>query len=268
MGDYCGGMRRTPRLLVSSVALFGFLAASCGSDADSASITTTAVSGDVTVFAASSLTEAFTEIGDAFAAANPDAKVVFNFAGSGDLVTQIGQGAPADVFVSADDANMTKLTDAGENVGEPISIAQNTMEIIVEHGNPKAITSVADLARDGLIVVLCADTVPCGKNAAKVLANAGVSVSPASLEDKVKGVVTKVTTGEADAGIVFVTDVDSAGGKAEGVTIPDDINVISNDPIVITKQAPNAEAGQAFIDFVASPAGQAILATYGFLPPR
>ena len=127
---------------------------------------------------------------------------------------------------------------------------------------------MADLARDGLIVVLCADTVPCGKNAAKVLANAGVSVSPASLEDKVKGVVTKVTTGEADAGIVFVTDVDSAGGKAEGVTIPDDINVISNNPIVITKQATNAEAGQAFIDFVASPAGQAILATYGFLPPR
>lgn len=270
------GMRRTPRLLISSVAVVGFLAASCGSDSDSVSTTAAAVttgiaepavSGDVTVFAASSLTEAFTEIGDAFTAANPDAKVVFNFAGSGDLVTQIGQGAPADVFVPADDANMTKLIDAGENVGEPISIARNSMEIIVEKGNPRAITSVADLAQDGLIVVLCADTVPCGKNAAKVLANAGVTVTPASLEDKVKGVVTKVTTGEADAGIVFVTDVNSAGGDAEGVAIPDDVNVISNYPIVITKEAPNAEAGQAFIDFVASPAGKAILATYGFLAP-
>ena len=219
------------------------------------------------MFAASSLTEAFTEMGTAFKTDNLDATVTFNFAGSGDLVTQIGQGAPADVFVSADDTNMKKLTDAGENAGTPVAVARNSMEILVEKGNPKAIATVADLAKPDTIVVLCAETVPCGKNAAAVLANAGVTVTPASLEDKVKGVVTKVSAGEADAGIVFVTDVNSAGDGAEGVKIPDDINVISNYPMVVTKEATNAEAAQAFIDFVASDAGQAILAKYGFLTP-
>jgi molybdate transport system substrate-binding protein len=262
-------MRSTPRLLVSSIALLSFIGASCGDD-DSDSAATKAVataSGDVVVFAASSLTEAFTEMGQAFKAENPDATVTFTFAGSGDLVTQITEGAPADVFVSADDSNMKKLTDAAENAGEPVSIARNTMEILVEKGNPKAIAGVADLANPDLIVVLCADTVPCGKNAAAVLANAAVTVTPASFEDKVKGVVTKVTAGEADAGIVFVTDVNSAGDAGEGVEIPDDINVISNYPIVVTKEATNPEAAQAFIEFVASDAGQAILAKYGFLAP-
>jgi len=289
-------MPRTSRLLIAPIAVLGFIGASCASDdgGSAATIpktavaspstssianaaTTTAgteppttvpaVAGDVVVFAASSLTEAFTEMGDAFKAKNPDAHVTFNFAGSGDLVTQITQGAPADVFVSADDANMTKLTDAGENAGEPVSIAKNTFEIIVEKGNPKAIKGVADLANPDLIVVLCADTVPCGKGAAKVLQNAGVTVTPKSFEDKVKGVVTKVTAGEADAGIVFVTDVNAAGADAQGVEIPADVNVISNYPIVVTKAAPNAPAAQAFVDFVASDAGQAILAKYGFLAP-
>jgi molybdate transport system substrate-binding protein len=278
----------------------GFVGASCGDDSESAATTvavaaptnaptTTAApttvapttealtteapttvpsaSGDVVVFAASSLTEAFTEMGEAFKTNNPDANVTFTFLGSGDLVTQITQGAPADVFVSADDTNMKKLTDAGENAGTPVSIARNTMEILVEKGNPKAIASVADLAKPGTVVVLCADTVPCGKNAAAVLANAAVAVTPASFEDKVKGVVTKVTAGEADAGIVFVTDVNSAGDAGDGVEIPADINVISNYPIVVTKEATNPVGAQAFIDFVASDAGQAILAKYGFLSP-
>jgi molybdate transport system substrate-binding protein len=265
-------MRRSPRFVISAVALFGFLAAACGSDdsdstATTAAATAAAATGDVVVFAASSLTEAFGEMADAFTAENPDVNVTFNFAGSGDLVTQITEGAPADVFVSADDSNMTKITDAGQNAGEPVVIAKNTFEIIVEKGNPKGITGVADLANPDLIVVLCADTVPCGKGAAKILENAAVSVTPKSLEDKVKGVVTKVTAGEADAGIVFVTDVNAAGDAAEGVAIPDDINVISNYPIVVTKDAPNAAAAQAFVDFVASDAGQAILAKYGFLAP-
>ena len=296
-------MRTTLRLLISSVVVLGFVGASCGSDSKSAGTTlavtaatdapttslapttvaasevpstvatteapTTiaAASGDVVVFAASSLTEAFTEMGKTFKAGNPGANVTFNFAGSGDLVTQISQGAPADVFVSADDTNMKKLTDATENAGDPVAIARNTMEILVEKGNPEAIATVADLAKPGTIVVLCAATVPCGKNAAAVLAKAGVTVTPASLEDKVKGVVTKVSLGEANAGIVFVTDVNSAGAGAEGVKIPDDINVISNYPIVVTKEATNPEAAQAFIDFVASDAGQAILAKYGFLAP-
>jgi molybdate transport system substrate-binding protein len=287
-------MRRTPRYLTAAVALLGVFAAACSDDSNSATTTAAvettaasatdapttavgttdapttdapAVTGDIVVFAASSLTEAFTEIGDAFMAQHPDANVTFNFAGSGDLVTQITEGAPADLFVSADDSNMTKLTDAGENGTEPVVIARNTFQIIVEKGNPKGVTGVADLASSDLIVVLCADTVPCGKGALKILENAGVTVTPASLEDKVKGVVTKVSAGEADAGIVFVTDVSAAGDTAEGVEIPADINVISNYPMVVTKEAPNAVAAQAFLDFVASEAGQAILAQYGFLAP-
>lgn len=219
------------------------------------------------MFAASSLTEAFTALGDAFTAANPDAHVTFNFAGSSDLVTQINEGAPSDVFVSADDSNMTKITDASLNATDPVVIARNTFAIIVEKGNPQGITGVADLANSNLVVVLCADTVPCGKGAVKILANAGVTVTPKSLEDKVKGVVTKVTSGEADAGIVFVTDVKAAAASADGVDIPADVNVISDYPIVVTKDAQNPTAAQAFIDFVNSAAGQAILAQYGFLAP-
>ncbi len=270
-------MRKSPRLLITSLVVLGFVGASCGSDGADAATTTAAdtepeitvpvASGDIVVFAASSLTESFTEIAAAFKAQNPDANVVFTFAGSGDLVTQIGEGAPADVFASADDANMTKLSDAGESAGEPVSIAKNTMEVIVEKGNPKGITGVADLAKPGLLVVLCADTVPCGKSAAAVLENAAVTVTPVSLEDKVKGVVTKVTAGEADAGIVYVSDVNAAGDTAEGVEIPADINVINNYPIVVTREATNAFGAQAFIDFVAGEAGQAIMAKYGFLAP-
>lgn len=245
----------------------GIAVASCGGDdAPQTSTSGSAVVGSVVVFAASSLTEAFTAIGTAFQVANPDATVTFNFAGSSDLVTQINEGAPADVYASADDSNMAKLTEAGGNATEPVVAARNTFEIIVAPGNPKGIAGVADLADPDLIVVLCADTVPCGTGAAEVLANAGVTVTPKSYEEKVKGVVTKVTVGEADAGIVFVTDVIAAGDAAARVPIPADVNVVSNYPIVVTKNAPNAAAAQAFVDFVASAEGQAILAKYGFLP--
>jgi molybdate transport system substrate-binding protein len=226
-----------------------------------------AVSGDVTVFAAASLTAAFTEIGDAFEVANPDANVTFNFAASSELVTQIGEGAPADVFASADVSNMTKLTDAGNNASEPVVFATNLAEIMVGPGNPKGITGVADLANPDLIVVVCAPEVPCGKYAAKVFENAGVTVTPKSLEENVKAVVTKVTLGEADAGIVYKTDVTAAGDKAAGVEIPADINVVAEYPIAVTKEATNAAGAQAFIDFVNSEQGQKILASYGFLVP-
>jgi molybdate transport system substrate-binding protein len=256
------------RMMAVVMVVLGLVAGGCGSSSDdSGTGTPGAVSGNVVVFAASSLTEAFTEMAEAFETANPDATVTFNFAGSGDLVTQITQGAPADVFVSADDSNMTNLTDAGAAKGTPVAIAKNSMEIIVEQGNPRAITGLADLADSDLLVVLCADTVPCGKNAAKVLANAAVTVTPKSFEDKVKGVVTKVAAGEADAGIVFVTDVIAAGDTAEGIEIPADVNVISNYPMVLTTESTNPAAGQAFVDFVASEAGQTILADYGFLAP-
>lgn len=245
----------------AAVALFvGLATTGCGADP-------AADDGDLVVFAASSLTEAFTEMGEAFAAEFPGVSVTFNFAGSGDLVTQIVEGAPADVFASADDSNMAKLTDAALQAGEPVVIARNTFQIIVEPGNPKGITGVADLTDPDLVVVLCADNVPCGKGAAAILEQAGATVTPKSLEEKVKGVVTKVTAGEADAGIVYVTDVQAAGAAAEGVDIAADVNVTNNYPIVVTEDAPNADTAQAFVDFVAGAAGQAILAKYGFLAP-
>jgi molybdate transport system substrate-binding protein len=225
------------------------------------------VSGDLTVFAAASLTEAFTELGDAFEAANPDADVTFNFAASSELVTQIGEGAPADVFASADLSNMTKLTEAGDNASEPVVFTTNLAEIIVGQGNPTGITGLADLANEDLIVISCAPEVPCGRYAQQILDNAGVTVTFTSLEENVRAVVSKVTLGEADAGIVYVTDVIDAGDAAEGVEIPADVNVVAEYPIAVTTEAPNPEAAQAFIDVVLSEEGQAILASYGFVSP-
>jgi len=267
-------------LLVAAVAVLGFVAASCGSDeadsADSNAATdlastnapTEPVEGDVTVFAAASLTAAFTEIGDAFMVEHPDANVVLNFAGSSDLVTQIIEKAPADVFASADMSNMAKVTDAALNSSEPVVFATNIAEIIVGAGNPKDVTGVDDLADPSeLIVVQCAVEVPCGKYAAQIYENAGITVTPASLEENVKAVVTKVTLGEADAGIVYATDVTAAGDDADGIEIPDAINVEAEYPIASLSDAPNPDGASAFIEFVLSEQGQAILASYGFLTP-
>ncbi|MCY7300309.1 MAG: molybdate ABC transporter substrate-binding protein [Ilumatobacteraceae bacterium] len=257
-------MRRPSRLLIASVALLGSLGAACGShDADTAASAT----GDVTVFAAASLTAAFTEIGDAFMVEYPESKVTFNFAASSELVTQIGEGAPADVFASADKGNMIKLADAGNNATEPQVFATNLLEIMVGPGNPKGITGIADLADENLVVVVCAPEVPCGTYAAQIFESAGVTVTPKSLEQNVKAVVGKVTLGEADAGIVYKTDVTAAGDKAAGVEIPAATNVVAEYPIAVTKEAANTQGAQAFIDFVNSEQGQKILASYGFLAP-
>ncbi len=228
---------------------------------------TPAAKGDITVFAAASLTESFNEIGTAFSTEHPDSKVTFNYDASSALVTQIGQGAPADVFASADQANMKKLTDANGNQGDPVVFATNKLEIITAPGNPKGIKTVADLANPDLIVVTCAPEVPIGAYTQQVFTNAGVTVTPKSLEQNVKGIVTKVTAGEADAGIVYATDVQAAGSAASGVPIPDNINVIASYPIVVTKESTNASTGQAFIDFVLSDQGQKILQANGFTAP-
>ena len=260
-------MRDTFRVLVVAVALLGFAGVACGPDRSSGEEGEVGEVGEVTVFAASSLTAAFTDIGDAFTVENPDAEVRFNFAASSELVTQIGEGAPADVFASADSNTMTKLTDAGNNATEPVVFATNLAQIIVGAGNPKEITGVADLENDDVIVVLCAPEVPCGEYAAQVFDNAGVTVKPKSLEENVKAVVTKVTLGEADAGIVYQTDVIAAGAEADGVEIAADVNVVARYPIAVTTDARNAEGARAFIDFVNGAQGQEILASYGFLAP-
>jgi molybdate transport system substrate-binding protein len=284
-------MRRTPRLLALPFAVLGLLATSCGSDDSSSDATiaapatqppateaatttaapgttaASAVTGEFTVFAAASLTDSFNEIGDDFMKANPDAKVTFSFDASSALVTQITQGAPADVFASADTANMDKLTTAGLNGTEPAIFATNLLTIIVPAGNPKGITGVADLAKPDVKVVLCAAEVPCGKYAQQILTSAKVSVTPVSYAQNVKGVVTPVTAGEADAGIVYTTDVIAAGDKAEAVDIPADINVVASYPIASVKASTKQDVDQAFIDFVLGDEGQAILKDYGFLPP-
>lgn len=253
-------MHKRYRMALS--ALLALAGVSCGDDENQH-----AQSGEVVVFAAASLTDAFTEIAEAFTDEHPEINVAFNFAASSQLVTQIGEGAPADVFASADLANMTKLTDAGNNGSEPVVFARNLLTIIVGPGNPEDISGVADLANGDLDVVTCAAEVPCGKYASQLFANAGVSVTPASFEENVKAVVSKVTLGEADAGIVYETDVVAAGNDADGVAIPADINVLAEYPIAVTKQAGNPSGAQAFIDFVNSVRGQTILASYGFVAP-
>ena len=226
-----------------------------------------AVQGHITVFAAASLTDAFNEIGAAFTQAHPQAKATFSYDASSALVQQITQGAPADLFASADQANMDKLAKAGLNGTPPQVFATNLLGIIVGPGNPKGITGVPDLAKPDLKVVLCSDGVPCGTYAKQILTTAGVTVDPVSLEQNVKGVVSKVTAGEADAGIVYVTDIAAAGTKAAGVDIPTHVNVAAQYPIVSTKTSQNAAVDQAFVTFLVGSQGQLILRKYGFLPP-
>jgi len=252
-------------MLIAATIALALLMTACGND--SSTTDSTPGGGPITVFAAASLTSAFKEIGSAFTAAHPGASVTFSFAASSELVTQINQGAPADVFASADQSNMTKLTDAKNSAGAPVVFATNSAQIIVGPGNPKGITGVADLAKPDLIVVSCAAEVPCGKYSAQILDKAGVTLTPRSLEANVKGVVAKVTLGEADAGIVYTTDVIAAGDKAAGVVIPPALNVVAQYPIAVTKTSAHRAAAQSFVDFVRSAAGQKILTSNGFGTP-
>jgi len=221
----------------------------------------------VVVFAATSLTEAFDKIGAQFEAAHPGVTVKFNYNGSSSLATSITQGAPADVFASAAPKNMETVTSAGLASGTPQDFAKNSGEIMVEKGNPKNIKSVSDLANPAIKVVVCAPQVPCGAVATAIFKNAGVTVKPVSEETNVGGVVTKVTLGEADAGIVYVTDVKANEGKATGVAIPASQNDVTAYPIAQLKDAPNSAGAAAFISYVLGSQGQAVLASFGFQPP-
>jgi len=223
--------------------------------------------GSINVFAGASLTEAFKKIGSDFQAWHKAATVQFNFAGSPTLVTQLTQGAQADVFASADQPNMQKALDAGLCENRPQVFASNRLEIVVGAGNPRHIAGLADLARSGLLVVLAAPAVPAGRYAGQALQSAGVKVTPVSQETDVKAVVSKVALGEADAGIVYVTDVRSGGAKVAGVPIPDPQNVVAQYPVVELKSATSAGSAKAFIDFLLGAQGQKDLAAFGFGPP-
>ena len=226
----------------------------------------TTATGTVTVLAAASLKDAFTEIASAFRADNPGADVQLAFGASSALAQQISEGAPAEVFASADEANMAKVVDAGLIAGEPSSFATNSLAIIVEPGNPEDIATIGDLARPGLVVVAAAPEVPIGRYSAQVTDKAGVVVKPSSFEPDVKAIVTKVTSGEADAGIVYATDVTAAGPAAAGVAIPPELNVVATYPIAVTTETGDPSAATAWVAFVLGPRGQAILATFGFGP--
>jgi molybdate transport system substrate-binding protein len=225
-----------------------------------------ALSGGITVYAASSLTEAFTTIATQFEAAHKGTKITFNFAASGTLATQINQAAPADVFASAAPKNMDTVVKAG-NASNPVNFVKNTGEIAAAPGNPANITSVADLAKSGVKVALCEPTVPCGVVASEVFKNASVTVKAAANEPDVKSTLAVVESGEVDAGIVYVTDVKAAGSKVVGIEIPATQNATTEYPIATLKGSKDAALAKAFVDYVTSAAGQKVLTAAGFLAP-
>jgi molybdate transport system substrate-binding protein len=226
------------------------------------------LSGTITVSAAASLTEAFTKMGTDFQKANPGTTVTFNFAASSALVQQIQGGAPADVFASADGTNMQKLVSGGQVTAEPTVFAANELTIVVKKGNPKNVKSLADLADLGTIS-LCADAVPCGKYAQQALSQAGVTIPSEKITKgaDVKATLGAVSTGDADAAIVYTTDAKSAGSSVQAVRIPAWLNVYAVYPTAPIAASSNQDLADAFVDYTVSPAGQKTLASYGFLPP-
>lgn len=252
----------------AAAAAVALLAGACGRDA-APTARTGGVAGTVRVFAAASLTEAFTALGRTFEADHPGVRVRFNFAASSALARQIIGGAAADVFASADEKTMQQVVDAGE-ADDPEPFARNRLAILVERGNPKRIRGLADTTRPGVVLVLCAPEVPCGAYAAAAYRKAGLTPNPASLEDNVKGVVTKVTLGEADAGIVYATDAAAAGRRADSVPVENaaDPDLEAVYPVAVLRGAANRPAAAAWAAFLRSPGGRAALARFGFLPPR
>lgn len=232
------------------------------------------------VFAAASLTEAFTEIGAQFAAAHPAAEVVFNFAGSNQLATQIGQDAPADVFASANMAQMQVAIDSGHIVsGTQRTFARNRLVVVTPGDNPAGLGDIQDLARPGLKIVLAANEVPVGQYALDFLDKAeadgslpggykdAVLANVVSYEENVRSVLAKVALGEADAGVVYTSDAAASAGAVRQIEIPDALNTIAHYPIAVLGDSPNPQLAQQFVDYVLSPVGQQVLVKHGFISP-
>ena len=251
-------------LLAATIGLSG-----CAGAAPAASRTVSGdtLQGSITVFAAASLTATFTELAAEFEAAHPGTDVALNFAGSADMVTQITEGAPADVFASADEKNMAKLTDDDLVEGEPVDFATNVLEIAVPPGNPAGIETFADLAAPGVKLVVCAPEVPCGAATLKVAEASGVTLAPVSEESSVTDVLGKVTSGEADAGLVYVTDVKAAGDAVDGIPFDESGDAVNTYPIATLVDAEAPAVAQAFLEFVTGEAGLSVLAAAGFGKP-
>ncbi|MGW2420723.1 molybdate ABC transporter substrate-binding protein [Streptomyces sp. NPDC001709] len=271
-------VRRTRRMLqvagAGAAALVALSACSSSSDSSKSKDTSSSsgsaspkLSGDVTVFAAASLKESFTALGKEFEQQHPGTKVSFNFGGSDTLAASITGGAPADVFAAASPKTMKIVTDKKDAAGTPATFVRNQLEIATLPGNPDKVSSLKDLTKSGLKVVLCDKTVPCGAAAQKALDAAKLKLTPASYEQDVKSALNKVELKEADAAVVYKTDVKSAGGKVEGVEFPESAKAINDYPIVLLKNAQNTETAKAFIALVQSAEGQKVLSGAGFLKP-
>jgi molybdate transport system substrate-binding protein len=270
-------VRRPALIALTAVSAAVTLLTGCGSSSGATSSASDApssasagasasLSGQITVLAAASLTGSFSTIGKAFESAHPGAKVVFSFGASSTLATQITSGAPADVFASASAKNMDQVVAAKAAVA-PSTFARNVMEIAVPPANPAKVTSVADLAKPGVKVALCAEAVPCGSTARKVFTNAKITVKPVTNEVDVKATLSKVQLGEVDAGVVYVTDVLAAGSKVKGITIPADVNASTSYPIATLTGSKNPDLAKAFVDYVLSPDGATALTAAGFEKP-
>lgn len=254
-----------PLLALASAALLlaGCAPAGGGADPETEG---DALAGTVTVFAAASLTDVFDELAAAFEAEYPGVDVVLSYGGSSALAEQVVAGAPADVFAAANESTMTTVDDAGLAVA-PTLFATNTLQLVVPAGNPAQVTGLADLARPELAIALCDVAVPCGAATTALLAAAGVEAQPDTLEEDVRAVLTKIRLGEADAGLVYVTDVAAAGDAVEGIDVPEASAVVNRYPISSLVEAPNPDAAAAFVDFVLSQRGRAALAAAGFGAP-
>ncbi|WP_026925628.1 molybdate ABC transporter substrate-binding protein [Glycomyces arizonensis] len=256
------------RTIAAGTAAAALLALSaCGSSADGTE--DGEVGGTVTVFAAASLTETFTEIGEDFEEADPGVEVEFSFAGSSSLAAQINQGAPADVFASANPANMDKVVEAG-NAEDPETFARNQLVIAVPEGNPDGVTGLADLADPALKVALCAEEVPCGAAAQTALDAAGVALTPVTYETDVKATLAKLTLGEVDAALVYRTDVAAAiasDGGVEGVEFPESAEAVNDYVLAVVNDAPNRATAEAFAAYLRSDAALAVLTAAGFQAP-
>ncbi|MBH0082466.1 molybdate ABC transporter substrate-binding protein [Salinibacterium sp. SWN167] len=254
---------------VAAVAIAGIVGLSGCSATEPAPASTSAdgaLQGELTIYAAASLTASFTELAEAFSAENPGVTIApISFDGSSTLATQISEGAPADVFASADDATMQQVS--AELASAPIAFATNELQIAVQPGNPLDITTLSDLAEPGVQVAVCAPAVPCGAAARILLDAAAVDLTPVTEEQNVKAVLTKVELGEVDAGLVYVTDMRDAAGAVEGVAVDGADAARNNYPIAVLNEAAHPAIAAAFVEFVLSAPGQSILASYGFVTP-
>jgi molybdate transport system substrate-binding protein len=243
--------------------LAGTVACSSKSPSSSSPSQSSQASGSIVVFAAA----AFTKVSQQFKTDNPGSGVDFDFGGSSDLATQLTQGATADVFASADTAQMDKVTKAGLLAGTPTNFASNTLVIVTAAGNPKQVGSFGDLRKPGLSVVICQRPVPCGAATQRLEDSTGVHLNPVSEELNVTDVLNKITTGQADAGLVYVTDARSAADKVTTVNFPEAAGAVNVYPIGALKKAPQPTLAQKFVALVTSDTGQNILAQFGFAKP-